>query len=180
MKLDKNTLRIDSGLSEPVVIRNKDLKESNFPSVWKIGGTERFELPTEETTVDLRLCTQEPKSSIEWEDGSGPFVHDCEEFWLVLEGKLKVTFEGEEWELEEGDLVYFPGTVPHSWYNPEDEKSKILMGYVKFEGEQPEKDYYEHLDPDTREKAFQKMREYLEENQELHIAAWTSEKNLEE
>lgn len=179
MKFEENTLKITSGLSEPVIIRSKDLEDCNFTSVWKIDGTEYFELPLEETTVDLRLCTQDPKSSIEWEDGSGPFVHDSEEFWLVLEGRLEVRFEDEKYELEKGDLVYFPGSIPHSWYNPGDEKSKILMGYVHFEGEQKEKDYYEHLDPDSREKAFQKIRDHLEDKQKLHIAAWTSEKDSE-
>ncbi|QGP92571.1 HTH-type transcriptional regulator PuuR [Neomoorella glycerini] len=52
-----------------------------------------------------------------------PISHPGEEFIYVLEGQLKYTLEGiKEYELEEGDSLYYPCTIPHSWFNPAEER----------------------------------------------------------
>lgn len=44
-----------------------------------------------------------------------PHVHDGFEFLTVLTGRLGLTIGREEHELDEGDSIYFDGSVPHSY-----------------------------------------------------------------
>lgn len=43
------------------------------------------------------------------------WVHDEEEFLYVLEGRLVVVLDDEEFILDAGDAVYYPGGVRHRW-----------------------------------------------------------------
>lgn len=49
-----------------------------------------------------------------------PSAHEGEECGLVLQGRLKVTIEGEEFVLEEGDSIYFMSDRPHGLQNIHD------------------------------------------------------------
>jgi transcriptional regulator with XRE-family HTH domain len=49
--------------------------------------------------------------------GTIPFVHDGEEFGLILEGCLKYYVGNETCVLEEGDSIYFDCSLPHGWEN---------------------------------------------------------------
>jgi transcriptional regulator with XRE-family HTH domain len=41
------------------------------------------------------------------------FQHEGEEFLFVLEGKMKLTYGGARYFLEEGDSIYFDSSTPH-------------------------------------------------------------------
>jgi transcriptional regulator with XRE-family HTH domain len=44
-------------------------------------------------------------------------THEGEECGVILEGRLKVVVDKEEYILEEGDSIYFESTAPHSMVN---------------------------------------------------------------
>lgn len=49
----------------------------------------------------------------EWND----FVHDCNEVVTVMDGRLKLTIEGETWLLAPGDEAFIPKGAVHSVKN---------------------------------------------------------------
>ena len=56
-------------------------------------------------------------------DTSGtPFVHEGQEFGLVLQGTHEVTVGGQVYVLEAGDSITFESTLPHSYRNIGDEQ----------------------------------------------------------
>jgi transcriptional regulator with XRE-family HTH domain len=60
-------------------------------------------------------------SQIEPGGGSGdePYVLSARSGWaMVLEGDLRVTVDGEAFELETGDALNFPPSSGHTWLNP--------------------------------------------------------------
>ncbi len=54
------------------------------------------------------------------------WVHDEEEFVYVLEGRLIVVFEDEEFALEAGDAVYYHGGIRHRWRTEAGETTRVL------------------------------------------------------
>jgi len=66
-------------------------------------------------------ATERPMSSyyVEFEPASGsstsPHRHDGVELIYVIEGKLGITIDGEETELDRGDAIYFDASQPHSY-----------------------------------------------------------------
>lgn len=48
------------------------------------------------------------------------YVNDTEEVGYILEGKLTLILDNETFQVEAGDSVYFPGSVPHGWHNETD------------------------------------------------------------
>jgi transcriptional regulator with XRE-family HTH domain len=46
-----------------------------------------------------------------------PFQHQGEEFTYVLEGILTFLIEDKEYEMNPGDSIHIPSTVPHNWVN---------------------------------------------------------------
>lgn len=60
----------------------------------------------------------------------GHFVSEMtrvEECVVVLEGSLNCEIDGEVYELEEGDSIYFNGILPHRYTNPAESESVILF-----------------------------------------------------
>ncbi|MGI9862548.1 cupin domain-containing protein [Moorella naiadis] len=55
-------------------------------------------------------------------DSGKPISHPGEEFIYVLEGQLQYSLEGvRNYDLEQGDSLYYPCTIPHRWFNPSKE-----------------------------------------------------------
>ena len=46
-----------------------------------------------------------------------PLTHDGEEFFYVLKGRVRFIVADKEFEMDEGDSIYFNCTVPHMWFN---------------------------------------------------------------
>ena len=55
-----------------------------------------------------------------------PFVHDGEEFGIVLEGTHAVNVGGAHYVLEAGDSISYSSTIPHWYENPGDVTSVSL------------------------------------------------------
>lgn len=54
------------------------------------------------------------------------FNHQGEEFYYILQGKVVMTIENQDYELSEGDTIHFPSVLDHTWYNPTDEPAHII------------------------------------------------------
>ncbi|MGD9851151.1 MAG: cupin domain-containing protein [Nitrospirales bacterium] len=61
----------------------------------------------------------------EWND----FVHTTNELVTVVEGKLRLTIEGEAFIAESGDEVFIPKRAQHSVKNIHHATTKWLYGY---------------------------------------------------
>jgi mannose-6-phosphate isomerase-like protein (cupin superfamily) len=59
-------------------------------------------------------------------DSGSAITHEGEEFLTILAGKLTMWIGDEHYELEEGDTIYYPCSIPHRWRNPCDMPSKVL------------------------------------------------------
>ncbi|ADL08661.1 helix-turn-helix domain-containing protein [Thermosediminibacter oceani] len=54
------------------------------------------------------------------------FSHPGEEFVYVLEGAVIVDIDGKEYLVKAGESIHYPSTIPHSWFNPLERKTKLL------------------------------------------------------
>lgn len=70
---------------------------------------------------EVTLLPQEPDKPA----ASAP--HTGEEFIMVLEGVLTLTFEGKPYQLYPGDTAHFPSTIRHSWYNETSRLTRMLI-----------------------------------------------------
>lgn len=65
-------------------------------------------------------------------DGHGrgeeePYTMDCNiESVHVITGSFVVTTSSEEFQLQAGDTLTFPGAEPHTWHNPSADKAEVL------------------------------------------------------
>ncbi|MGD8189405.1 helix-turn-helix domain-containing protein [Brevibacillus ginsengisoli] len=54
------------------------------------------------------------------------FNHPGEEFYYLLEGKVILNVDGQEYLLSKGDSIHFPSTLDHTWYNPTEETAQVI------------------------------------------------------
>lgn len=54
------------------------------------------------------------------------FAHEGEEFVYVLEGRLTLIVQGEEYPLRAGDSIHFLSQVPHTMKNPHAEPARVI------------------------------------------------------
>jgi uncharacterized cupin superfamily protein len=57
---------------------------------------------------------------------SGVASHAGEEVALVLRGRVEYIVNDVTYQLEEGDLIYYPSSLPHSYRNFSEELAEIL------------------------------------------------------
>ena len=107
-------------LSSPVV-RREDRRRLN------LGGNDHLvlmELLTSrlDSALEVIRIVAEPGYSSE----DTPFVHDGEEFGIVLEGTHAVNVGGARYVLRAGDSISYSSTIPHWYENPGDVTSVSL------------------------------------------------------
>jgi quercetin dioxygenase-like cupin family protein len=51
--------------------------------------------------------------------GGTPHLPGTREFFTCLSGRVNIYIAGERHELAAGDVLAFPGNVPHSYQNPD-------------------------------------------------------------
>ena len=107
-------------LSSPVV-RREDRRRLN------LGGNDHLVL--------MELLTSRLDSALEairivaepgYTSEDTPFVHDGEEFGIVLEGTHAVNVGGAHYVLQAGDSISYSSTIPHWYENPGDVTSVSL------------------------------------------------------
>lgn len=61
------------------------------------------------------------------DSGPQPITHEGSEFIFCVSGRVIYNVLGEEYTLEPGDSLLFASTMPHTWYNPLDETSQVII-----------------------------------------------------
>jgi transcriptional regulator with XRE-family HTH domain len=61
------------------------------------------------------------------DSGPQPLTHEGSEFIYCLSGQVIYNVLGEEYTLEPGDTLLFQSKMPHTWFNPLDEVSKVII-----------------------------------------------------
>ncbi len=61
------------------------------------------------------------------DSGPQPLTHEGSEFIYCLAGRVIYNVIGEEYTLEPGDSLLFSSKMPHTWFNPLDEVSKVII-----------------------------------------------------
>ncbi|QYN25181.1 helix-turn-helix domain-containing protein [Amycolatopsis sp. DSM 110486] len=62
------------------------------------------------------------------QDIDGWFWRDSDEALIVLEGRLRVDFEGEESvRLDPGDCLFHPGTTRHRWARVDEDRLRVVL-----------------------------------------------------
>lgn len=81
-----------------------------------------------EHLADGQALMEPQRFTIEPNAGSeGSYAHEGEEFLYVLAGCFEVVLdEREQYLLEQGDSLYYPSSVPHSWRNPGAEAATLI------------------------------------------------------
>ncbi|MFW0771561.1 helix-turn-helix domain-containing protein [Paenarthrobacter nitroguajacolicus] len=91
------------------------------------GIVERLLTARSERRLQILQATIEPRGRGENE----LYAVDCDVDVLhVVKGRIKLVLTNEEYDLEEGDTLSFPGREPHTWINPTDETVEVLWVLV--------------------------------------------------
>ncbi len=97
----------------------------------------RLNLPQDELVV-AELLTSRPDSALEvirivtepgYTTQDTPFVHEGEEFGIVLEGTHAVNVGGVHYVLRAGDSISYDSTIPH-WYENPGESTSVSLWVV--------------------------------------------------
>ncbi len=67
------------------------------------------------------------------ESGPQPLTNEGQEFFYCLAGQVNYTVAGKVFTLEPGDSLYFSAKIPHSWCNPLEESSTVLIVIANFD-----------------------------------------------
>ena len=79
------------------------------------GVTMRALVPEQVPEEMLELMEFAPAAAM----GGTPHLPGTREFFSCLEGRVMITIAGDRFELQAGDVLGFPGNVPHSYRNPD-------------------------------------------------------------
>jgi len=107
-------------ISSPVVRRN-ERRRLNLGGNDDLVVAELLTARLDSALEAIRIVT-EPGYTTE----DTPFVHDGEEFGIVLEGTHAVNVGGVHYVLEAGDSISYSSTIPHWYENPGDVTSVSL------------------------------------------------------
>ncbi len=61
------------------------------------------------------------------DSGPQPLTHEGSEFIYCLSGRVIYNVIGEEYTLEPGDSLIFSSKMPHTWFNPLEEVSRVMI-----------------------------------------------------
>jgi transcriptional regulator with XRE-family HTH domain len=61
------------------------------------------------------------------DSGPQPLTHEGSEFIYCLEGRVIYNVIGEEYTLEPGDSLVFSSKMPHTWFNPLETTSRVII-----------------------------------------------------
>jgi len=58
--------------------------------------------------------------------GQEGYVHNGQEFGIVIKGSLHMELDGATYELNEGDSIYYDSSRPHRFINPTDSETVVI------------------------------------------------------
>jgi quercetin dioxygenase-like cupin family protein len=92
-----------------------------------LGDNQTIKLTGKDTNGQFTLIEQFDEPGV----GIPPHIHYNEdELFCILEGSLKVTINGDTKIVNEGDVVFCPRGISHSWVVIGDKKAKTLLTIV--------------------------------------------------
>lgn len=86
------------------------------------GVEETFLMFHANSALETTVIKFPPHSRISHKSG-----HEGEEFTYVLRGLIKIYLGEHDFILEKGDMIYYNSSLDHSWENPGDGESEILV-----------------------------------------------------
>ena len=112
-----DVLRVIEAPSDPFLSgprqRVSIIRGEQFDLEWLMAGPDH--------RMEVSIMTIQPDG-----DCGEPYVHEGEEFCLILDGNVRVSVQDEAYELASGDLLYFGSQQHHSWHNTGDGPARIL------------------------------------------------------
>ncbi|GGA91251.1 helix-turn-helix domain-containing protein [Ornithinibacillus halotolerans] len=129
-----NTLKkISEVLRVPLVSFFEEPTQQREDFIVKKGDRIKLHSPSEKSEVYL-LSPSHIKKDIEMhmiiiEPGGRSdqlYVNETEEVGYILEGELTLLLGDESYEVEAGDSIYFPGSLPHGWVNESNARAVTL------------------------------------------------------
>ena len=105
---------------EPVIFTQKDERSS---SAFLHGKLEELGSGVGNEGLQPFIINFDPHS----DSGSQPLTHEGSEFIFCLSGRVIYNVVGEEYTLEPGDSLLFASKMPHTWFNPLDEPSSVII-----------------------------------------------------
>lgn len=102
--------------------RTAQLRRAGGGAVIHDNGVTIEQMAEGEVMMDPDIFTVEPGAG-----SGGSYTHEGEEVVYVLEGTFEVVLDDvERYQLQEGDSLYYPSTIPHSWRNPGKTTARLL------------------------------------------------------
>jgi len=116
-------VNIDELLTQP---RSQILvqKVSDIPVIEKSGGRAIVQklLPDPIKGMEIDRVRLKPQSRMK----GVPHTEGTKEYLTVLRGKVVVNVSGESYQVEEGEVISFPGDQAHSYFNPTGKDSRFM------------------------------------------------------
>lgn len=104
---------------DPVIYTQQSLRE---PMPFSHGTLEELgELGTD--NIQPFVVTFDPHT----DSGPQPLTHEGNEFIYCLTGRVIYNVIGQDYTLEPGSSLLFSSKMPHTWFNPLDEQSSVLI-----------------------------------------------------
>lgn len=117
---------------DPVIYTQKNERAS---SAFRHGRLEELGTGVGNEGLQPFIVTFDPRS----DSGPQPLAHDGNEFVMCLTGRVVYNIIGEEYTLEPGDTLLFSSKMPHTWFNPLEEPSQVVI--VMAIPEEPQRSY---------------------------------------
>jgi len=105
---------------DPVIHTRHDQRNSN---AFLHGRLEEMGTGVGNEGLQPFVVSFEPRS----DSGPQPLTHDGSEFIYCLTGRVIYNVVGEEYTLEPGDSLLFSSKMPHTWFNPLEEVSQVII-----------------------------------------------------
>lgn len=114
---DALQVRFEELLSKPRFLISKISKEDlPFKNISGGMATKYNLLPDSIKGMEIEKVVLQPRSRIK----GVLHLEGTKEYCTCFEGTLEVNVDGEKYILNEGDLLAFPGNLPHSYFNSKD------------------------------------------------------------
>ncbi len=113
----------EEGHHEPVIYTQKNQRvKANFSH----GSIEELGSGVGEKGLQPIEVFLEPKTN----SGTDPLKHEGSEFVYCLKGRVVYTILSQEYVLEPGDSLLFSSKSTHSWHNPLDEETELIIVFA--------------------------------------------------
>jgi quercetin dioxygenase-like cupin family protein/ribosome-binding protein aMBF1 (putative translation factor) len=114
----------EDSLSGPVHVFHADRRGPGVADPEAPGQGVRFEriVPIDRNGLLQALVHSIPPGA----RSGGTVTHIGEELGYIIEGEVEVTVDGKSYVVRQGDMIFFPSSLPHGYYNKGDKTARML------------------------------------------------------